>query len=62
MQGVGERVFAIRVPAALGDRLEQLAARENNHVSSAIRRLLSAALDREDEVRLSVRPSKRKAD
>jgi hypothetical protein len=57
---IGERVFAVRVPAALGARLEQLAARENNHASATIRRLLSAAMDREDEARPAARPAKKK--
>jgi hypothetical protein len=48
---VGAKQIAIRVPLSLGKRLEAMASRENNHVSAVTRRLLSAALDREDRVR-----------
>ena len=40
----------IRVPTALCDRLQALAERENNHISAVTRRLLTAALEREDAV------------
>jgi len=39
----------IRVPPALKERIETRARLENNGVSAFTRRLLTAALDREDE-------------
>ena len=45
---VGAKQIAIRVPDSLGKRLQDIARRENNHVSSVTRRLLSSALDREE--------------
>lgn len=45
------RQIGIRVPAALGKRLEAQARRENNHVSAVTRRLLTAALDKEEATR-----------
>ena len=50
MAGLAKQI-GIRVPAALGKRLEAQAQRENNHVSAVTRRLLTAALDQEDETR-----------
>jgi hypothetical protein len=52
------KVIGIRVPAALGKRLEAQARRENNLVSSTARRLLTLALDREDEARSSPPPKR----
>lgn len=59
VQHVGKKVVAVRVPTALGDRLEQLAQRENNHVSAVTRRLLTKALDLEDAARQATRAAKR---
>jgi len=42
--------FQIRVPPALKARIETGARLENNGVSAYTRRLLTAALDREDEM------------
>lgn len=58
VQDVASRNIAIRVPKALGERLEALARRENNRVSAVTRRLLTAALDREDEARASASPAR----
>jgi hypothetical protein len=38
-----------RITPELNNRLEATAQRENNQVSAVVRRLLSAALDREEE-------------
>lgn len=59
MDGFASKVIAVRVNTTLGDRLEAQARRENNHISAVTRRLLTAALDREDEAALSRRPLKR---
>ena len=59
MQNIGSKVVAIRVPTALGNRLERLAASENNHVSAVTRRLLTKALDQEDAGRITSRAPKR---
>lgn len=40
--------IGVRVPMAMSERLNEVARREGNHVSAVTRRLLSAALDRED--------------
>ena len=48
---VGEKYIGLRVPPALNDRLEAQARRENNHLSSVARRLLTEALDRADAER-----------
>ena len=55
MRRVVTKHIGVRVPVELGERLEALARRENNHVSAVTRRLLSAALDREDVTRGPVR-------
>lgn len=60
MEGLVKQI-ALRVPITLGERLEAIARRENNHVSAVTRRLISAALDREDEVKSSVLSPKRAA-
>jgi hypothetical protein len=58
MQGLASKYLGIRVPLALGERLEAPARRENNHISAVTRRLLTAALDREEK---SHRPRSRSA-
>src|SRR5262245_11900856 len=58
VQDVAMKTFAIRVPTALGERLEELALRENNHISAVTRRLLTIALDHEDALRQGPRAPK----
>jgi hypothetical protein len=43
------RRILIRVPPAMGDRLQQLADEENNRISVVTRRLLTRALNQESE-------------
>ena len=43
-----QKQIGIRVPLSLERRLQAVARKENNHVSSVTRRLLTAALDREE--------------
>ena len=54
--------LGIRVPARLGDRLDALAAREHNSVSSVVRRLLTAALTRDAAGQLDTRSTDSGAD
>ena len=53
---LGETIVAVRMPKTLGVRLAALAASENNYVSAVTRRLLTAALDREDAARRDTPP------
>lgn len=39
-----KKVLGVRVPAGLNDQLEAMARRENNGVSTIVRRLLTEAL------------------
>ncbi len=48
MSESSSKQIGVRVPMELSDRLVEVARRENNHVSAVTRRLLTAALDRED--------------
>lgn len=41
------RIIGVRVPVAMYQNLEAIAARENNNVSSVVRRLLTEAVKRE---------------
>jgi hypothetical protein len=45
------RQLGIRVPARISDRLEALAASENNRISSVVRRLLTSALKQAGDTR-----------
>ncbi len=49
---IADVYIGTRIPAALNEQPEATAQRENNRVSAVIRRLLTAALDREDEARV----------
>ena len=40
--------LGLRVPASISKRLAAIARKENNRMSAVMRRLLTAALDRED--------------
>ena len=51
--------IGIRVSPALSGRLEEIAAREHNHVSAVVRRLISAALDADEAAHGIKRPRRR---
>lgn len=53
--------FGLRIPLQLSERLEEIARREGNHLSSVARRLLTSALDQEDAGRQTQRDSKRRS-
>jgi hypothetical protein len=52
--------LGVKVPAALNRRLEAQAARENNHVSATVRRLITKQLDVEEAA--ARRASKRRGE
>lgn len=49
LNSTATKQIGIRVPARLSDRLEAIARRESNNVSSVVRRLLTSALNDDDE-------------
>jgi hypothetical protein len=51
MPAIGAVYIGTRISTSTFTRLERIAAREQNGVSAVVRRLLSAALDAEDQAR-----------
>jgi predicted DNA-binding protein len=48
MAGQHTKQVGIKMPPALSQRIEAIAARENNGVSAVVRRILTAGIEREE--------------
>ena len=57
---VAMKRILIRVPSGLNDRIQKTATAESNNVSAVTRRLLTKALDQEDDARARTRHENRR--